>query len=293
MGGARCRPLSRLRDLGGVQGDGGLRARRPLLGNPAAEHPALFITSGFVIFLPTAARYGDFGRLSSFAIRRAARLIPAYYVVLLLAVVLLVIIPTTLQVPGPGTIAAHLAVLQTPALLVTPNFQLGFGVVPPVWTLSVEVGFYVVLPFVAARYFRHPLIGLLTAAGILVVWRVLADNSDGVAHVFGTDLSSAAHQRIAAFYASQFPGWVFAIAIGMTGAWAYIQLRDRVDPARLARIAGRVAPCHWSRWPRSSIWKGERRSRDPSASRDCSPESRFCSSSRPHWFWASSCSPSR
>ena len=34
---------------------------------------ALFITSGFVIFLPTAARYGDFGRVSSFAIRRAAR----------------------------------------------------------------------------------------------------------------------------------------------------------------------------------------------------------------------------
>jgi acetyltransferase len=202
---------------------------------------ALFITSGFVIFLPTAARNGDFGRLTPFAIRRAARLIPAYYVVLLLAVVLLLIIPTSLPVPGPGTIGAHLAVLQTPALLVTPNFQLGFGVVPPVWTLSVEVGFYVVLPFVAARYFRHPLVGLLTAAGILVAWRVLADHSYGVAHAFGTDLSPEVHQRIARFYASQFPSWFFAIAVGMTGAWAYIQLRDRVAPARLARTAGRVA----------------------------------------------------
>ena len=202
---------------------------------------ALFITSGFVIFLPTAARNGDFGRLTPFAIRRAARLIPAYYVVLLLAVVLLVIIPTSLPVPGAGTIAAHLAVLQTPALLVTPNFQLGFGVVPPVWTLSVEVGFYVVLPFVAAMYYRRPLVGLLTVAAVLVGWRLLADHSYGVAHLLGTDLSADAHQRIVRFYASQFPSWAFCIAIGMTGAWAYIQLRDRVDPARLARIAGRVA----------------------------------------------------
>jgi peptidoglycan/LPS O-acetylase OafA/YrhL len=202
---------------------------------------ALFITSGFVIYLPTAARNGNFGRLSPFVIRRAARLIPAYYVVLLLALVLLATISNSPGLPGAGTVAAHLAILQTPALLVSDNFQLGFGVVPPVWTLSVEVGFYIVLPFVAARYFRRPIVGLLMAAGILVAWRVLADHSDGVAHLLGAGLSPDAHKRIATFYANQFPSWVFSIAVGMTGAWAYIQLRDRVEPARLARIAGRVA----------------------------------------------------
>ena len=55
---------------------------------PAAwrlRHPAavplviLFVVSGFVLFLPTAARGGDFGDVGAYALRRAARLIPAYY----------------------------------------------------------------------------------------------------------------------------------------------------------------------------------------------------------------------
>src|SRR5436190_23275883 len=51
----------------------------------------LFVVSGFVIFLPTVARGGDFGRLSSFAIRRAARLFPAYYLVLGIFILLLAV----------------------------------------------------------------------------------------------------------------------------------------------------------------------------------------------------------
>ena len=92
-----------------------------------------------------------------------------------------------------ATIAAHFAVLQTPALLFVDNFKLGFGVVPPVWTLSVEVGFYIVLPLVAARYFRHPLVGLVGGGGD----RPGLDGSwpttpDSVASLFGADLSAGA-----------------------------------------------------------------------------------------------------
>jgi peptidoglycan/LPS O-acetylase OafA/YrhL len=201
----------------------------------------LFIVSGFVIFLPTVARDGDFGRLSSFALRRAARLFPAYYLVLLISILLLATVSTSADLPDAGTVAAHLAVLQTPATLISDNFRLGFGVVPPVWTLSVEVGFYVLLPLVAIHYYRHPWVGMLTAAAIFVAWRALADNSDAVAHLFGTDLSQDAHHRLATFYASQFPSWVFSICTGMTGAWAYVRLRDRVETARLAALALRVA----------------------------------------------------
>jgi peptidoglycan/LPS O-acetylase OafA/YrhL len=202
-----------------------------------------FIISGFVIYLPTVARNGDFGRTSNFAIRRSARLFPAYYGVLLVALLLLAVLNTTPAFPFPdaGTVAAHFAVLQTPALLFVDHFNLGFGVDPPVWTLSVEIGFYVVLPFVAVAYFRHPFIGLLVAAATVVVWRELALHADSVAHLLGTDLSADAEGRISTFYASQFPSWVLAIATGMTGAWAYVRLRDRIEPERLARIALRVA----------------------------------------------------
>jgi peptidoglycan/LPS O-acetylase OafA/YrhL len=200
-----------------------------------------FIISGFVIYLPTVARNGDFGRTSNFAIRRSARLFPAYYGVLLVALLLVAVLKAAPPFPDAGTVAAHFAVLQTPALLFVDHFNLGFGVDPPVWTLSVEIGFYVVLPFVAVAYFRHPIVGLLVAAGIVVVWRELALHADSLAHLLGTDLSADAQGRIDTYYASQFPSWALAIATGMTGAWAYVRLRDRFDPERLARVALRVA----------------------------------------------------
>ena len=42
----------------------------------------LFIVSGFVVFLPTVARGGEFGSVRAYAIRRAARLVPAYWAIL-------------------------------------------------------------------------------------------------------------------------------------------------------------------------------------------------------------------
>ena len=162
---------------------------------------------------------------------------PAYYATLLIAMLLLLAVSSSPGLPDGGTIAAHFVVLQTPALLFVDNFRLGLGVVPPVWTLSVEVGFYVVLPLVAARYFRHPLIGLAVAAAIVLTWRELAEHADTVASLFGADLSAGGHDRIESFYASQFPSWTLALATGMTGAWAYVRLRDRIPPERLARLA--------------------------------------------------------
>jgi peptidoglycan/LPS O-acetylase OafA/YrhL len=201
---------------------------------------ALFIISGFVIYLPTAARNGDFGSVGSFAIRRVARLVPAYYISLLIALLLLATVSPSPGLPDGGTVAAHFAMLQTPALLVAGDFQLGFGVIPPVWTLSVEAGLYLVVPLVAAHYFRHPIVGLGAAAGIVLFWSGLAHHADSVASLFGRDLSSVAENRIDLFYASQFPSWSLAFASGMTGAWAYLRLRDRIDPERLARGAVRA-----------------------------------------------------
>src|SRR3954467_2777469 len=39
----------------------------------------LFNVSGFVVYLPTVARDGDFGRVGAYAIRRGARILPAYW----------------------------------------------------------------------------------------------------------------------------------------------------------------------------------------------------------------------
>lgn len=210
-----------------------------------------FIVSGFVMFLPTAVRHGDFGRVSAFAIGRAARILPAYWLSLLVALLLLATLAhppiTPSGMPSPGSVLAHFALLETPALLVAGPvtvgaatvgaFHLGFTVVPPVWTMSVETAFYVVLPLVATAYYRRPLVGLAAAAGLVIGWHALAVNIGDVAAAFGIHTSAATEARFRDYYASQFPSWALALATGMTGAWAYVRLRDRVAAALLERRA--------------------------------------------------------
>src|SRR5262245_2559818 len=42
--------------------------------------PIYFVISGFVIFLPAARGDGRLGDLGSYAVRRVARIVPAYYI---------------------------------------------------------------------------------------------------------------------------------------------------------------------------------------------------------------------
>jgi len=211
-----------------------------------ASLTVFFIVSGFVMFLPTAVRDGDFGSVGSFAIGRAARILPPYWLTLAVAVLLLAVFggtPGSGGLPGPGSILGHLTMLQTPALLidgpvfvdqaVAGGFSLGFGVVAPVWTLSVETFFYLLLPLIAVAYFRRPFAGLAVAAALLVGWHFLALHIGGVASAFGIDLSDATEARFHDYYASMFPNWALALAAGMTGAWTYVRLRERISPERL------------------------------------------------------------
>lgn len=210
-------------------------------GIPATTLTALFIVSGFVIYLPTVVGNGDFGSKAAFAIRRAARLFPAYYVALVVALVLLATVLSSHPTPDVGTVAAHFLCLQAPALLLINDFPLGLGVIAPVWTLSLEIGFYIVLPFVAASYFRRPFVGLAVAALIVTGWHLLAANSGDVASFLGFDLSTAAQDRIGTFYESQMPSYALAFAGGMTGAWVYVAARERWGGEVLERIAARAA----------------------------------------------------
>jgi peptidoglycan/LPS O-acetylase OafA/YrhL len=187
----------------------------------------LFIVSGFVVYLPTVARDGDFGRVGAYAVRRGARILPAYWLALVVAILLLATVSDSPGVPGAGPIVEHFTMLQTPALLWDQGFPLGFHVIAPVWTLSPEITFYIVLPFVASFFFRRPFWAVAGAVVVVLLWQALAHNADGVAGVFGADLSQATQSRIDLYYASQFPSWTFAFAMGMLGAWAYVRIRDR------------------------------------------------------------------
>jgi peptidoglycan/LPS O-acetylase OafA/YrhL/glycosyltransferase involved in cell wall biosynthesis len=200
---------------------------------PQVPLTVLFIVSGFVLFLPTAERDGEFGGVAPYALRRAARILPAYYLSLVIALVLLAVLDLPQGLPDAGEVLAHLTMLQTPATLFDGDFALGFGIVASVWTLSVETVFYIGLPLVAGAWYRRPWAGLALAALLLIGWRVLAT------HIGDLGAGDAAQGRFDDFYASQFPSWGLSFAAGMTGAWAYVRLRRGFDPATLA---GRAAP---------------------------------------------------
>ncbi len=199
----------------------------------------LFIVSGFVVFLPTVAQGGRFGSVRGYSIRRGARLLPAYW--LSLGVMLLVMATKSgVPMPGLGDLASNFSGQQTLVTLFSPHTLIGFGPDSPVWTLTLEIGFYVVLPFIAAAYFRRPLVGLAIALAIAVVWREAFAHIADVAGWVGIDLSAERATELRLDSVIQLPNWAFSFAAGMTGAWAYVELRNRYDRARLEKMAARV-----------------------------------------------------
>ena len=196
----------------------------------------LFIVSGFVLFMPTVARRGQFGDVVSYAVRRAARILPTYYLVLAIVLLLAVAVPA-LRVPSFSAyeIGAHLTVMQSPARLFDQGFPVGLEMDGALWTISALVCFYIVLPLVAKPYFRHPFAGLAIAGAITVVWRELVDQELALFGFGGATL--------------QLPYWAWHLGLGMTAAWLYYKwlepgLRERMrrwaPRAQLIALAGIV-----------------------------------------------------
>ena len=195
-----------------------------------------FIISGFVIFLPVVRRAGALS-VRGFALGRVARLAPGYWLSLLVVLVLLVVVPNQPDlrfVHRLPEILADMAALQMPIRLFDGTFQVGLGINGALWMISVIVGFYVVFPFIARSYYRHPLAGLAMAAVITLAWK------EAVIHFPGfwgwldhSDEAAWVSQLIAT---DELPGWAFSFALGMTGAWAWVRV-SRSDLSRFQRPA--------------------------------------------------------
>jgi peptidoglycan/LPS O-acetylase OafA/YrhL len=159
-----------------------------------------------VLTLP-AAQTGRFGPWRDYFLRRAARIVPAYYVALAAALILFHPLAGPAADRRPPTadgVLAHLSFLQVEARLL----PLGFRVDPVLWTLSVEVAFYLVLPLVALGFLRRPLLWLLVAVSATVALRALA---------LELPASTTTTDRLLSLppmYAADF-------AAGMAGAWLY------------------------------------------------------------------------
>lgn len=210
---------------------------RALLTSGFMSLDLLFLISGFVMFLPVAVR-GTLGDLRAFAIRRVARIAPAYYICLLALIVLWPLL-TDGPVAGPKPweplpLLWHVLFLHNEAAIGYPAYFPGFAVNPALWTLSVEMVFYVVLALVAGAYLRRPWLGLAIGIAITVVWRLALDPPDN--HFQNAFAPPDVH-----LIWKQFPLFAVDFAAGMTAAWALVRLRRGPWAERARRLAVPVA----------------------------------------------------
>jgi len=131
-----------------VYGDAGRPPKGPLdlvIGELRLGVPLFFLLSGFLIYRPFAGAALERRRpptLRGYALRRAARILPAYWLALAAGFVLLPVLDHPLQAD----------VEQLPAfLLFAQNYfpTTAQHVDPPMWTLGIEVAFYAALPLIA------------------------------------------------------------------------------------------------------------------------------------------------
>jgi peptidoglycan/LPS O-acetylase OafA/YrhL len=190
-----------------------------------------FVTSGFLLYLPFAAEHlrdGPRVATSGFAIRRIARIYPAYWAVI--AFFTFVVPRATIK--GAGGFAQSLTLTFTYVRARNP-FLVGL---PPAWSLVVEMTFYAFLPVYAAA------VGWVARR-----WRALSVELWGVAVL--CVLSVGAVVAIAEGYDAPWitvlPQHLAAFALGMLLAVVSSAPLQATTATRLERV-GRSATIWWT-----------------------------------------------
>lgn len=182
-----------------------------------------FVISGFVLFLPTCLNQGEFGPLRPYAIRRVARIVPLYWaslVVLVLALPLLTTEPSAFERRAEN-LALHLPFLQHSVGLAL-DLPEGFVVNGVVWTLTLEVLYYAMLPLVAAAFFRRPALWTALFVAVSLAWRYWVTTV--------VDATSAEDpSRLSFILIAQIPTYLPHFALGMAAAVIYARVRDRMN----------------------------------------------------------------
>ena len=213
-----------------------------------------FVLSGFVLFLPIVTSGGVFRNKGAYALRRVARILPAYYLAVAATVWLHPFFSKTYAyVPGNSrqgwySLIFHATFLQHSVGLAV-GYPEGFGVNGAVWTLSIEALFYLVLPLIAVWYFRRPFIGLFAALAASTAWKVATmHNAIPMPHAAGIPTAKFAKVILI----TQFPTYLAHFAAGMTAAWVFVKLRRRWTEGHLLAIpvalASLVAVIYGTEW---------------------------------------------
>ncbi len=211
-------------------------AGRPLLDTPIGTLflaldwgvPVFFVLSGFLLYRPfAAAAAGGTARPASmaFLLRRAVRILPAYWLVLAVYA----------SLAAPGQLWSVEGLLRFGLLQQAYQHATVYHILATAWTLSVEVSFYVALPLLAAVLARAagPQPGLarhLASLAGLVMLMI------GVARLVVAPLESRIGED-PAMAGFSLPGAFLPFATGMAIAIVHVHRRElRGLPRRLRAV---------------------------------------------------------
>ncbi len=180
-----------------------------------------FFISGFVLMLPYAQAHlagTPWPALRHFFGRRFLKIVPSYGLAIVVMIALGVQTYATFA-EGAKDVAFHLLFIHD--WFGTTNTSID-GVM---WSLGVEIQFYMLFPLLVLAFVRRPLLTTLALFALANAWRVWCMLSN---HYFY-------EQRLA-----QLPGYIDFFAAGMLGAFAYVAIathRPRLAQRRWAFTA--------------------------------------------------------
>ncbi|MGH9281564.1 MAG: acyltransferase family protein [Acidimicrobiales bacterium] len=208
----------------------------------AAGVDLFFVLSGYLLarrFLQTDFEGRPRPSVRDYFRSRAYRILPLYWVTLVLVLALLTprLIPTeeVLSVRGLFSFLAHAAVLQASFLVSYGSYS----VASPFWTLTIEVVFYAVLPFLVVLFHRNRwMVTLPACIAVTLGWLWLARSSLGpvvdlLPGTAGRPGIPPEHARY--FLSKQFPAHLADFAFGITVANLVCRARLATNPGRVAR----------------------------------------------------------
>ncbi len=198
-----------------------------------------FFVSGFCLFWPYAralATKRPFPTVKHFAYRRFIKIVPSYFLALAILVALGSERDRSL-VDGIEDVLAHVFFVHT-------WFQSYFGSIDGVlWSLGVEVQFYVIFPLVVLAFVRWLVVTVGAMSFVAFVWRYAVERCCSVGPY------NHFHQL-----ENNLPAFLDLFAIGMLAAWIVAVVLPRIKATTLTRLLGTAIGIGGFTWIVALIW---------------------------------------
>jgi peptidoglycan/LPS O-acetylase OafA/YrhL len=208
-----------------------------------------FLITGFLLTLPwfrSAMGGGEAPAAGGFYERRLRRIVPAYYVQLAcLFFVFLPLLRGWLYVRQDAAfLLFNLGAHATFTHYMTPITSASLSINGPLWTLALEMQYYLLLPLLAPFFVRAPLRAAAALVAVAIAWRWSSFHD--METVVRAEMAigswwSVPEATIRQFIASQLPGYLGHFALGILIGRAWLLARGRAASVAMKVLAAGIA----------------------------------------------------